>query len=165
MDPSSANPLTGWDWFVVLVVLASLGVGFWRGFVRTVFALAAWIAALVLTPIAGPVAVGALGMQQHPWVVLVGVFIVVLLTVRLVGWGLARLIGRLGLGGVDRLFGAALGVARGLLVVLLAAAAAHALELDRRTAWKESISRPLLDALVGFAQPYLPQRAPGVRET
>ena len=41
----------------------------------------------------------------------------------------------------------------------------HALELDRRAAWKKALCRPLLDALVAFAEPYMPERRPDTRET
>jgi membrane protein required for colicin V production len=157
--------LTGWDWFLLLVVLASVGLGLWRGLIRTVFGLAAWVAALVGTPWLGPTMIDAFALRDHPWVVLAVLFVALLLVVRLLGWGVARLLGKVGLGGIDRLLGAVFGVARALLVVLIAAVAAHALELDQRAAWKLSYSRPLLDAFVGLAGPYLPRRINGIRET
>ena len=165
MDTAALDTLTGWDWFVLLVVIGSLAVGLWRGLIRTIFGLAAWVVALIGTPLVAPALILWSGLQAHPWVVLVAVFVALLLIVRLAGWALSRLVGRLGLGVADRLLGAVFGVARGLLLVLLAASAAHAMELDRRTAWTKALSRPLLDALVEFARPYLPERGLGIRET
>ncbi|MFO0459874.1 MAG: CvpA family protein, partial [Burkholderiales bacterium] len=48
------DTVTGWDWFVAIVLLLSVGIGALRGLVRTVFALGAWVVALLGVPIAGP---------------------------------------------------------------------------------------------------------------
>ena len=45
--------LTGWDWFVLMVVGLSMLFGLIRGLIKTVFALAAWGVAIVATPITG----------------------------------------------------------------------------------------------------------------
>ena len=165
MTEGASVLLTGWDWFVLLVAAASIALGLWRGLIRTVFGLAAWVIALIGTPLLGPALIGAVELEDHPWVVLVLLFVVLLLVVRLLGWGTARLLGKVGLGGLDRLLGAVFGLARALLLVMIAAVCAHAVELDQRTAWKRSYSRPLLDAFVELAGPYLPQRTNRVRET
>jgi len=60
--------------------------------------------------------------------------------------------------------GAALGVARALLVVLLAAIVAHLAGYSREPAWTRALSRPLLDGLVQWAEPLLPERLSGVRK-
>ena len=44
--------LTAWDWFVLATVVLSIGLGFIRGLVRTIFALAAWVVSLLGVPVA-----------------------------------------------------------------------------------------------------------------
>ncbi len=73
--------------------------------------------------------------------------------------------GKLGLGGADRGLGAMLGAARALVLIALVVVAARALDLHRGPAWNRSVARPLLDAIVQLAEPYLPTRVTGVRET
>ena len=51
------------------------------------------------------------------------------------------------------------------VVIVLAATAAHAMQLDQRHAWREAHTRPLLDAIVTWVQPYLPERMSGIRRT
>lgn len=165
MTDGASVSLTGWDWFILLIALASVALGLWRGLIRTVFGLAAWGVALVGTPLLGPTLIEAVGLEAHPWVVLVLVFVALLLVVRLFGWGTARLLGKAGLGGLDLFLGAVFGLARALLLIMIVAVCAHVVELDQRPAWKRSYSRPLLDAFIELAGPYLPQRTNRVRET
>jgi hypothetical protein len=47
----SLGSVTGWDWFVILVLSGSVLLGLWRGLIRTVFGLAAWVIALVGGPV------------------------------------------------------------------------------------------------------------------
>lgn len=165
MTEVASTALTGWDWFVVLVLLSSMLLGLWRGLIRTVFGLAAWVVALIGAPLLSPMVIASTAMEDHAWVVFVVLFLGLFLTVRVVGWLLARAIGKVGLGGVDRLLGGALGVARATLLILIAALAAHSMKLDQTAAWRLSHSRPLLDLLVELGGPYLPQRISGIRET
>ena len=159
------SALTGWDWFVALVCLLSVMLGLWRGMVRTVFGLAAWIVALLGTPLFGARLIEMAGLQAHPWVVFTVLFVALLVGVRWLGSLLARALGTIGLGGADRGLGAALGAARALVVITLVVAGARALELHHTEAWRASLSRPLLDRLVLWIEPYLPQRISGIRET
>jgi membrane protein required for colicin V production len=154
---------TSWDWFVFGVVLVSTFAGLWRGLVRTVFAFLGWVAALVGAPLGMPAAIDALGMQAHPWAVLVGLFLAILVGMRLLGGWSARTVAAAGLGGADRFAGALLGVARALLVVTVVAVAGKLAGLQPQPAWRHALTRPLLDACVAVADPYLPQRLSDVQ--
>ncbi|MCL4745387.1 MAG: CvpA family protein [Burkholderiaceae bacterium] len=165
MNAISLDAMTGWDWFIVIVVLVSTAIGLWRGMVRTVFGLAAWVVGVLGTAMFAPEAVTLVGMQSHPWVVFVLMFVAVFVLTRITGGLLARGLGKLGLGGADRGLGAVLGVARGVLLIVLAVAAARMLEVHQGPAWRASISRPMLDAVVHWVEPYLPGRISGIRET
>lgn len=166
MSQFSLTSLTGWDWFIVIVSVASILLGLVRGIVRTVFGLAAWVVALVGTPLLAPAAVEASAMHQQPWVVFVVLFIALFVVVRFAGVLLARVLGKLGLGGADRSLGALLGAARALVLIALAVVLARSFDLHRSPEWRQAVSRPLLDAIVQWAEPYLPpSRASGVRRT
>lgn len=165
MSGLSSSTFTGWDWFVLIVFLLSISLGIWRGLVRTVFGLAAWVAALVAAPMLAPAVIEATRMEAHPWVVIALLFVAILVAVKLLGGLIAQLLGKVGLGGADRGLGGALGAARALLLILIAAIAARSLELDQTSAWRDAVSRPLLDALVDWVEPHLPHRASDSRQT
>lgn len=162
-------PFTGWDWFVMAALLVSTALGLFSGLVRTVFALAGWVIALVGAPLATPATIAATGWTLHPLFVMVILFFLLMVCVRLIGVLLSAALSRVGLRGVDRVFGALLGVARGLLVVGVAAVAASLLGAQQDPAWQRAVSRPLLEQLVMLADPWLPERrgvsASGLRRT
>ena len=164
-EGASLGSVTGWDWFVILVLTGSVLLGIWRSLIRTVFGLAAWVIALVGSPVLTPMLVERTGMQEHVWVVLWALMLALLIGTRLIGAVLARAISKVGLGLADRGLGALLGALRAFVVIVLAATAAHAMQLDQRHAWREAHTRPLLDAIVTWVQPYLPERMSGIRRT
>ena len=142
--------LTGWDWFVVLVAAVSVLFGFWRGLVHTVFALAAWVAAIVGTPVFGERLVDAVSMQQYPWLVYVVLFLALFVGVRLLGNLIARGVRSAGLRGADRGLGAVLGVARALIVLTIAAVIAREVGVTASDSWQRAMSRPLLEQLAAL---------------
>jgi membrane protein required for colicin V production len=100
----------------------------------------------------------------HP-VVYFLVFLVLFVAVRMLGSLAARGLRGLGLGGADRLLGAALGTLRAAIVILLAALGTHLAGYSKHPSWTQALSRPLLDGLVQRAEPFLPERLSGVRKT
>lgn len=161
----SVAALTGWDYFVIAALLISVALGMLRGLVRTVFALAAWIVALIGTPLATGPLLALTGWSLHPLFVAVLVFFVLLVAVRLLGGLIARALAKVGLGLADRSLGAVLGVVRALIIVTIVALVARHLGADRDAAWQQALSRPLLDELVSWVTPYLPARSEAVRKT
>ena len=159
------DAITCWDWFVAIVVVLSVGFGLMRGLVRTVFALAAWGVGLLGVPLISPYALRMLpDAVPHP-VVYFLVFLVLFVAVRMLGSLAARGLRGLGLGGADRLLGAALGTLRAAIVILLAALGTHLAGYSKHPSWTQALSRPLLDGLVQRAEPFLPERLSGVRKT
>ena len=110
-----------------LIVLALLGIsaaiGFSRGAVREVFALAALVVAAGLSLFGLPVFTPfARGMIGPGWLstatALVGVFIVTFIALRLIGGGIARQVQNTQmLGFLDRSLGLLIGLARGMIVL------------------------------------------------
>src|SRR5437870_9083895 len=141
--------VTAFDLMVIGVVGLSTVFAFWRGFVRVAVSLAAWVVAVVAavhyssavggmlpefgdSPIARYIAAFAL--------ILVGVLILGALA----GWVLARLIRAIGLGFVDRIFGALLGIARGVLIVVIGVLLVGLTTLPRQDWWQNSLFAPSL---------------------
>ena len=152
--------LTGWDWLVLLTALISTAIGFWRGAIRTLFGLGAWIVGIVASPFVVPALAGIIDIGTVPvWVLFIAAFLLVFIALRLVGGLLLRGIRTIGLGGVDRAFGGALGVARAALIVMVAALVGYRLGLAQEPAWKAAQSRPLLEWMVARVDPLLPVAA------
>lgn len=164
--PGSFGSLTGWDWFVIATLLISVALGVWRGLVRTVFALAGWVVALIGAPLATGPLLAATGWSMPPLFVTAIVFFALLVSVRMLGGLLARALAKVGLGGADRSLGALLGVVRALIVVTVVALVARQFGSDREPAWQRAVARPLLEELVSLALPYLPApRQETIRDT
>ncbi len=153
-----ATPVfTVWDGFIGVVFVLSVLFGVLRGFIRTVFALGAWLIALVGTPLLGAVLIPMVGLGDHRWAGYIGLFVLLLIGTRLIGGLLARGLRRIGLGGADRGFGGLLGVARAVVIVALAAVVARSTGLHHDTAWRQAASRPLLEKLATMVEPWLPR--------
>lgn len=117
--------MTWVDFVALAVVLLSAVIGFFRGMVREVLGVGAWvgaaIAALVLesrtTPLLAP-------HVSPDWLATAlaigGVFIAVLVVLKILIHFIANLVQRSLLGGLDRALGLVFGVARGAFIVILA---------------------------------------------
>ena len=150
-------PLTSWDWFIITVALISTGFGLWRGMIRTVFGLAAWILGIIGAPLVGMSLGEQFGIGGMPmWVLYIFAFLLTFMLMRLVGVLFLKGAHSVGLAGVDRLLGGALGVARAGLVILVVAVIAHRLGYSQAAAWQGAAARPLLEGMIEAAQPWLP---------
>ncbi len=111
---------------VVLAVLAlSAILAFFRGLVREVLGIGAWVGAAIVAFLAWPQVRPWVGGHVEPdWladgVAAGGVFLVVLLLLKVVIAWIAAKVERSVLGGVDRALGLVFGLARGAFLVILA---------------------------------------------
>ena len=117
--------MTWADGLLLLVMVASAILAFLRGFVREFLGVAAWIGAALagfalrdhLTPLMD-------GTIEPNWVAdgvaVGGVFLLVLVALKLIIHALAGSVQRSPLGGVDRSLGALFGLARGGFIAVLA---------------------------------------------
>src|SRR5918998_5093493 len=120
------RPKMTWVDGVVLAVFAvSAVVAFFRGLVREVLGIGAWVgavlAALVLRPYVTPLLEGAV---EEAWIAealaAAGVFVLVLIVLKLIIAAVADRVQDSVLGGVDRALGLVFGLARGAVLVVLA---------------------------------------------
>jgi membrane protein required for colicin V production len=149
---------------IVLLVLCGLSIllGVWRGLVRTLFGLAAWAISLIASPFLAQVLSERF---DWAWPLALGLsFLAIFLCTRLIGSLVARALVSAGLSSVDRFLGALFGAARALLVVAIAATLAHSFKLDKTMTWREAASAPLLDGIVQWIEPMLPERLGGPKK-
>ena len=162
-DCAGRIPMTIIDWLIVGTVGLSMAFGVWRGLVREVFALAAWVAAFVVAVLYGTDAAGwmpatwnagARSVAGH-----VAVFMLVLIAGGLIGWLASRVVRAAGLGVSDRMLGGVFGAVRGALVVGVAAILASLTTLPRSETWRQSLLMPYVRASLLAARPWLPEGA------
>ena len=155
--------MTAFDYGVIIIVLASLALGLWRGLVGEVLALLAWVLAglaawqfgpeigALITTIADP----GLRVLAGYAAVFVGV-LVVLAVVRLAVRGLLK---ALGLTAVDRILGVLFGIARGAMIVFILVAVGGMTSAPKEPWWARAQLAPPLETAVLAAKPWLPPEA------
>lgn len=153
--------MTGFDYAVIVILLASLVLGLWRGLVGEVLSLLAWVLAILAAWQFGP-EVGALIMAiaDPGFRLLAGyalVFLSVLIVLALVKFAVRGLLKALGLSAADRLLGVLFGLARGLLIVFILVAVGGMTSAPKQRWWVEARLAPPLETAVLAARPWLPQ--------
>ena len=153
--------MTPFDYAVIVILLASMLLGAWRGVVGEIIALAAWVLAFfaakwwadelaqqLLTSIVDPAV-----RIVVAWVL---VFVIVLLLMALIRLAIRGLLKALGLSLSDRALGVAFGAARGMLLVLALVALGGMLSLPKEKWWSEAYFSAPLETAVLACKPWLP---------
>lgn len=156
------SALTAWDWLLGGIVFVSVALGLLRGLVKTAFALASWVVALVGALLGSPILIGMFGIAAPVWAFALPVFLILFILTRFIGVLIARGLAAVGLGGIDRFLGGAIGVARAVIVFAIIALVAALAGFDRDPAWTEARCRPLLDEITARLMPHLPVRPGGI---
>jgi membrane protein required for colicin V production len=153
--------MTGLDWIFVAVLLGSLVLGAWRGFVSEVMSVLNWLLAFFLAQWLGqdvgqrlPLA----GMSDALRFALgfVLVFVVVALAGGLLVWMLTKLVASSGLQRVDRALGAGFGVLRGVILLLAATAVMEMTPMKSSGWWRDSAAAGISNAALKGLKPVLP---------
>jgi membrane protein required for colicin V production len=74
-----------------------------------------------------------------------------------IGWALARLVRAIGLGFVDRTLGAVVGIARGVVIVVLGVLLAGLTTLPHELWWQNAVLAPPLVTAALSLRPWLPK--------
>jgi membrane protein required for colicin V production len=152
-----------WIDAVFLAVLAlSMLAGFVRGFVREALGLAAWVVALMVARVlAEPVADLMSGFIESFDARLVLAFVLVIFAVILLCGIVIRLVHAavewVGMGLLNRVVGAAFGVARGAVILLVATVLITFTPLAELQAWQQAELRPTFMQLRDWAVSQLNQ--------
>ena len=138
------------DWIFVALLLASMLMGAWRGLVYEVLSLAGWVAAFLA---AQWLAVDAVRYAAG----FILVFIVAIFACGFLAWLGKKLVDAVGLRPVDRTLGAAFGVLRGVVILLVLVVIAGLMQLHQADWWQASRGAIWLSELVQTLKPALPQ--------
>lgn len=143
----------------LLCVMAILG--FWRGLISEVLALAGWVLAFIAARMfaAEAAMLFAAWLSEPAFAYLAGfalIFLTVLVLVAIVRYALRALIHAVGLGFVDRGFGALFGTAKAVAIACLLVALGGAAGLSRAPWWEAAMFSPLLETAVVAAKPWMP---------
>ena len=153
--------MTAFDIAVLVVITLSAILGLWRGVIREVFALAAWLAAIACMFLFGEKLANALPIAQAtPWLrslagyalVFVGVFVLL----SIVGFLFSKIVNAIGLSFVDRGLGMVFGLIRGGLIAVLLVFVAGATSLPEFAWWRDSVSAKPLAAMAAILRSKLP---------
>jgi membrane protein required for colicin V production len=147
------------DYIILLVLVVSAGVGFWRGFVKEALSLltllvAIWLAWRFAALIEPRLDNWAADEEVRIWIARVIIFLLALVLGSLASWAARQLIRHTGLTGVDRLLGAAFGFARGVLIVGLLVLALDFLDLDQDGWWQSARFRPYAEQVAAAVKKY-----------
>lgn len=154
--------MTVFDYVFFGVLGVSAAVGLWRGLVSEVIALLAWVVAVAAAwRFSGAAAEVLTGVVAEPMWRHVGgfvlIFVSVLLVAALLRFLLKELLRAVGLGAVDRLFGALFGLARGLAIVFALVLFGGLAGIAQEPWWSNALFSTPLETAVIAAKPWLPE--------
>lgn len=154
--------LTGFDYLALVILVGSLLLGMWRGFLREVFALLGWIVAFfvarALGPRIAPHLPADLPGQAATQAILafVLVFVVVVFLAGILNALLGKVADLSGLRPADRGLGMLFGIARGVLILMVLVVAGRMTELPQQPFWQNSVLRPYVEQGIVALRPFLP---------
>lgn len=152
----------GWvDLAMLGVLLLSLGLGLWRGFVLEALALIGWVAAYFAAQWLAPQWAPHLPLGEPGSNLNYAASFAVAFMAVLIGWGLASRVLRLlvnatPLRGADRVLGAAFGLLRGVLLLMVLATLVAQTPVAESDPWSRSQGAQWLAVAMQGLKPLLP---------
>ncbi|AHG86214.1 Colicin V production protein [Bibersteinia trehalosi USDA-ARS-USMARC-190] len=148
------------DAIIIGIIVFSLMVSLWRGFIREVLSLVGWVVAFFIASKFYPNLSAVLLGLDSPYlqneylrngIAAAILFIAVLIMSGIVNTLLSQLADKTGLTGTDRVLGAAFGVLRGVFIVAgLLFFIGRFTSFDQSDLWKESQLIPHFDFIVAW---------------
>ena len=116
--------MTIFDYAVLAIVVASIGLGWWRGFIFELLSLLGWVAAyfvarLFATEVSVYIPDVVASDVAKTAVAYACLFVATLIVSGIVAWLLSKLVRFVGMGLLDGLLGGLFGLLRGVLLVLI----------------------------------------------
>jgi membrane protein required for colicin V production len=153
--------MTVFDYLVFAIVAVSMLVGFMRGIVREVFALAVWIVAFVaartfavkmLPYIPTSIETSSLRMMSA----FLATFVIAFVLMMIVSALLTALLKRIGLGSADRGLGVLFGFMRGMAIALIIVLLGGMTALPHEPSWRHAVSAQWFESVALSLKSWLP---------
>ncbi len=155
------NNLLMVDYIVLGIIGLSVLISLWRGFMREVLSLAAWVVAFLVAFIFADT--GAAYLANHisvPSVRIIlsfgGLFLITLFIGGLINVVVSQLVKSTGLSGTDRMVGIVFGLVRGVAIIGLLVLLAGLTPLPSDPWWNESLLLPKFQPLALWLRGLLP---------
>ena len=156
--------MAGFDWIIAAVILLSIIISIFRGFIKEALSLASWILAIWLG-ITFCVNAGEFIHQyiQIPtpkfreWAGFAAIFIGTLLLFSLLSYLISKLLIRGPIKGVDRVLGIGFGFLRGIAIVVALLMVVRALGMEDSQWWSNSKHIPRFEPLMDVVEDMLPK--------
>jgi membrane protein required for colicin V production len=154
--------MTVFDYSVMVLIVLSIGLGFWRGFAYEFISLLGWIAAyfvarLFAADVTEYVPDFVSSITAKTTVAYACLFMATLLVGGIVAWLLSKVVKFAGLGLMDGVVGGVFGFIRGLLLVLILVLLAGLTNLPKKPFWREAWSSKSLQSVAIFTKDFLPE--------
>ncbi len=154
--------MTALDYVFLAIMVISVGLGWWRGFVYELISLLGWIAAyfvarLFVGEVTEYVPDVVTASATRTAVAYAGLFMVTLIVSGIVAWLLSKLVKFAGMGLMDGFMGSLFGLLRGFLLVMLFVLLAGFTNLPKKTFWREAWSSKPLQSVALFSKDFLPE--------
>jgi len=155
------DKLTYVDYGILGILVFSMALSAWRGFVREAMSLASWIAALVVAVVFADI--GAALLIDHVSVPSVRLaisfavlFLVTLLAGGLLSYLIATLVDKTGLSGTDRVVGVIFGLLRGIAIITVLVLLAGLTPVPEDPWWDQSVLLPRFVDLAVYLRTLMP---------
>lgn len=158
-------PALSWiDWALLAVLAASVIIGFVRGLIYEVLALAGWVVAWFAAQWAAPQLAPHLPVGTPGSALQMGAAFAIAFLLAIIVWGLLAKLVRLlvhatPLSLIDRVLGSGFGIARGLVLLLAVATVVTYTPAAQSATWRESQGAQLLAQALQSLKPLLPDTA------
>ena len=150
------------DIIMLIFVAISILIGIYRGFVKEVLSVTAWVLAAFVAFRFGQQASVYIKpyISQEPLalaVAYVAVFLVALIAFSIVGHIVSQIFASSGMSGFDRSLGSVFGVLRAAIVVAILILVGRFMAMDQQQWWLDSEFLPHFEPLVEWIKAFLPE--------
>jgi membrane protein required for colicin V production len=153
--------MTLFDYIVFGIVGLSMLIGFMRGIVREVFALAVWVVAFVLARTFAvkllpymPASIDTPSLRMMS--AFLATFVLAFIAMMIVSAIITSLLKRIGMGSADRGLGVVFGFMRGMAIVLIAVLVGGMTTLPREPSWRHAVSAEWFESVALTLKAWLP---------
>jgi len=151
------------DLAIAALFVISILVGIFRGFVKEVLSVVAWLAAAWVTMTYGEAASGYLSQYiSNPDIAkaasYVAVFLAALVVFSIVGYLISKVFTATGMTGIDRSLGSVFGAIRAALVVAVLILVGRYMAFEEHSWWSDSQFMGYFEQLAEWIRSYLPEK-------